>query len=122
MIQQECKLKVSDNSGAKRVKCIKVLGGSRRRYARVGDVIVCSIQETEPNGKVKKGTVCKAVIVRTKNPIHRKDGQHLRFDENCCVLINAKNEPEGTRVFGSCPVEVRKRGFSKIASLAPEVI
>lgn len=122
MIQQETQLKVADNSGAKRVKCFKVLGGSRRRYAGVGDIIVCSVREAEPNSNVKKGDVVKAVIVRTTRYIKRKDGTKLRFDENSCVLIDDKNNPRGTRIFGPVAREVRDREFLKIASLAPEVI
>lgn len=122
MIQQETELKVADNSGAKRVKCFKVLGGTRRRYAGVGDIIVCSVKDADPRGSVKKGDVVKAVIVRTKRYIRRKDGSKLRFDENSCVLIDDKNNPRGTRIFGPVAREVRDREFVKIASLAPEVI
>lgn len=122
MIQQETKLKVADNSGAKRVKCFKVLGGSKRRYAHVGDIIVCSVQEADPEGGVKKGDVVKAVIVRTAAPIRRNDGTILKFDTNACVLIDDKNNPRGTRIFGPVAREVRDRDFLKIASLAPEVI
>lgn len=122
MIQQETQLEVADNSGAKRVKCFKVLGGSKRRYAHVGDVIVCSVKDATPDGSVKKGDVVKAVIVRTKSYIKRKDGSKLRFDTNSCVLIDDKNNPRGTRVFGPVAREVREREFLKIASLAPEVI
>lgn len=122
MIQQETELKVADNSGAKRVKCIKVRGGTRRRYAQVGDVIVCSVREADPDGQVKKGDVVKAVIVRTRYYIKRKDGTKLRFDTNSCVLIDDKNNPRGTRIFGPVAREVRDRDFLKIASLAPEVI
>lgn len=122
MIQQETQLKVADNSGAKRVKCIKVRGGTRRRYAHVGDVIVCSVQEADPDGEVKKGDVVKAVIVRSKSYIKRPDGTKLRFDTNSCVLIDDKNNPKGTRIFGPVAREVRDRDFLKIASLAPEVI
>ena len=122
MIQQETQLKVADNSGAKRVKCFKVLGGSRRRYAQVGDIIVCSVKDAEPDGGVKKGDVVKAVIVRTKSYIKRKDGTKLKFDSNACVLIDDKNNPRGTRIFGPVAREVRDREFLKIASLAPEVI
>jgi large subunit ribosomal protein L14 len=122
MIQQETQLKVADNTGAKRVKCFKVLGGSRRRYAGVGDIIICSVKEADPNSNVKKGDVVKAVIVRTKRYIKRKDGTKLRFDENSCVLIDDKNNPRGTRIFGPVAREVRDREFLKIASLAPEVI
>ena len=122
MIQQETQLKVADNSGAKRVKCFKVLGGSRRRYASVGDIIICAVQEAEPEGGVKKGDVVKAVIVRQKKYIKRADGTWLRFDSNACVLIDDKNNPKGTRIFGPVAREVRDRDFLKIASLAPEVI
>lgn len=122
MIQQETQLKVADNSGAKRVKCFKVLGGSKRRYAHVGDIIVCSVQDAEPEAGVKKGDVVKAVIVRTRDYIKRPDGTHLRFDTNACVLIDDKNNPRGTRIFGPVAREVRDKDFLKIASLAPEVI
>lgn len=122
MIQQETELEVADNSGAKRVKCFKVLRGSKRRYAGIADVIICSVQEASPDGSVKKGDVVKAVIVRTKSYIKRKDGTKLRFDTNSCVLIDDKNNPRGTRVFGPVAREVRDRDFLKISSLAPEVI
>lgn len=122
MIQQETELEVADNSGAKRVKCFKVLGGSRRRYAHVGDIIVCSVRDAAPESAVKKGDVVRAVIVRTKSYISRPDGSKLRFDTNSCVLIDDKNNPRGTRVFGPVAREVRERDFLKIASLAPEVI
>lgn len=122
MIQQESELEVADNSGAKRVKCFKVLGGSRRRYAGLGDIIVCSVRDASPESAVKKGDVVRAVIVRTKSYIKRKDGTKLRFDTNSCVLIDEKNNPRGTRVFGPVAREVRERDFLKIASLAPEVI
>jgi large subunit ribosomal protein L14 len=122
MIQQESELEVADNSGAKKVKCFKVLGGSKRRYAAVGDVIVCSVRDAEPNGDAKKGDVVKAVIVRTRNYIRRKDGSKLRFDTNSCVLIDEKGNPKGTRIFGPVAREVRDRGYLKISSLAPEVI
>lgn len=122
MIQQETQLKVADNSGAKRVKCFKVLGGSKRRYAQVGDIIVCSVQDADPEGGVKKGDVVKAVIVRTRHYIKRSDGTYLKFDTNACVLIDDKNNPRGTRIFGPVAREVRDRDFLKIASLAPEVI
>lgn len=122
MIQQESKLEVADNSGAKRVKCIKVLGGSKRRTSQVGDIIICAVQEATPDGSVKKGDVVRAVIVRTTNYIRRADGSKLRFDTNSCVLIDDKNNPRGTRVFGTIAREVRERDFLKIASLAPEVI
>jgi large subunit ribosomal protein L14 len=122
MIQQETELEVADNSGAKLVKCIKVLGGSRRRYAAVGDIIVCSIREVAAGSAVTKGDVAKAVIVRTKNYIRRKDGSKLRFDSNSCVLLDDKNNPRGTRIFGPIAREVRDREFLKIASMAIEVI
>ena len=122
MIQQESQLKVADNTGAKKVKCFKVLGGSRRRYATVGDVIVCSVRDVEPDSSVKKGDVVKAVIVRTRNDIRRKDGSKLRFDTNSCVIIDDKGNPKGTRIFGPVAREIRDRGFIKISSLAPEVI
>lgn len=121
-IQQESRLKVADNTGAKSVKCFKVLGGSRRRYAYVGDIIVCSVKEAEPDGSVKKGEVVKAVIVRTKAYLSRPDGSKLRFDTNSCVLIDDKGNPRGTRIFGPVAREVRDRGYVKISSLAPEVI
>ncbi len=122
MIQQESELIVADNSGAKRVKCFKVLKGTRRRYARVGDVVVCSVKEADPKGNVKKGAVVKAVIVRSKSHIRRKDGSVLRFYDNSCVIIDEKQNPQGTRVFGPIAREVREQGFIKISSLAPEVI
>ena len=122
MLQQETQLKVADNSGAKKVKCFKVLGGSKRRYAGVGDIIVCSVREAEPNSSVKKGDVVKAVIVRTKRYIKRSDGSWLRFDGNSCVIIDDKGNPKGTRIFGPVAREVRDRGYIKISSLAPEVI
>lgn len=122
MIQQETELEVADNSGAKRVKCIKVLGGTRRRYANVGDIIVCSVREAVPGGGVNKGDVVRAVIVRTRYYIKRQDGTKLRFDENSCVLLDDKNNPRGTRIFGPIAREVRDRDFLKIASMAIEVI
>lgn len=122
MIQQETELEVADNSGAKRVKCFKVLRGSKRRYAGIGDIIICSVKEASPDGSVKKGDVVRAVIVRTKSYIKRKDGTKLRFDKNSCVLIDEKNNPRGTRIFGPVAREVRDRDFLKISSLAPEVI
>ncbi|CCB89995.1 MAG: 50S ribosomal protein L14 [Simkania sp.] len=122
MIQQETQLEVADNSGAKRVKCFKVLRGTRRRYATVGDVIVCSVKEADPKGSVKKGDVIKAVIVRSKSYIRRKDGSMIRFYDNSCVIIDDKQNPKGTRIFGPVAREVRDRGFLKISSLAPEVI
>jgi large subunit ribosomal protein L14 len=122
MIQQETRLKVADNSGAKEVKCFKVLGGSKRRYARVGDIIVCSVKEADPKGSVKKGDKIKAVIVRTKGFIKRSDGSRLRFYDNACIIVDDKNNPKGSRVFGSVAREIRDKGFIKICSLAPEVI
>ncbi|MFW6011870.1 MAG: 50S ribosomal protein L14 [Desulfosalsimonas sp.] len=122
MIQAETRLSVADNSGAKEVYCIKVLGGSRRRYASIGDIIVVSIKEAIPNSKVKKGDVVKAVVVRTKKEIRRIDGSFIRFDENSAVLINQNREPIGTRIFGPVARELRARRFMKIISLAPEVL
>jgi large subunit ribosomal protein L14 len=122
MIQQESELDVADNSGAKRVKCFKVLKGSKRRYADVGDIIICSVKDADTNGTVKKGEVVRAVIVRTRNYIRRADGSFLRFYDNSCVIIDDKNNPRGTRIFGPVAREVRECGFVKISSLAPEVI
>lgn len=122
MIQEETELDVADNSGAKRVKCFRVLGGSKRRYANIGDIIICSVKEAEPQGAIKKGEVVRAVIVRTRNYIRRPDGSLLRFYDNSCVLIDDKNNPKGTRIFGPIAREVRDVGFVKISSLAPEVI
>lgn len=122
MIQQETKLTVADNSGAKVLYCIKVLGGSRRRYARVGDIIVVSVKEAIPNAKVKKGDVLKAVVVRTSKEIRRPDGSYIRFDDNSAVLINNNREPIGTRIFGPVARELRAKRFMKIISLAPEVL
>jgi len=122
MIQQETRLTVADNSGAKVVYCIKVLGGSRRRYASVGDIIVVSVKEAIPNAKVKKGDVLKAVVVRTKKELRRPDGSYIRFDENSAVLINPNKEPIGTRIFGPVARELRAKRFMKIISLAPEVL
>src|SRR3989338_2431788 len=122
MIQQETELQVADNTGAKRVKCFKVLGGSRRRYANVGDTIVCSVKESDPTASAKKVTVVRAVIVRTTAYIKREDGSKLKFDTNSCVIIDEKGNPKGTRIFGPVAREVRDRGYLKISSLAPEVI
>jgi large subunit ribosomal protein L14 len=122
MIQTETWLKVADNSGAKRVMCIKVLGGTRKRYATVGDVIIVSIKEALPNSKVKKGDVARAVIVRTAKEVRRQDGSYIKFDDNSAVLINQQREPIGTRIFGPVARELRARNFMKIVSLAPEVI
>ena len=122
MIQQESILNVADNSGARKVMCIKVLGGTRRRYARVGDVIVASVKEALPTSKVKKGDVVRAVVVRTAKEIGRPDGTYIRFDDNSAVLINNQMEPLGTRVFGPVARELRAKKFTKIISLAPEVL
>src|SRR3990167_8233017 len=116
MIQQETNLEVADNSGAKRVRCFKVLGGTRRRYAKVGDIIVCAVKEADPKGAVKKGDVVRAVIVRTKSYIRRPDGSFLRFYDNSCVIIDDKDNPRGTRIFGPVAREVREGGFVKISS------
>ncbi len=122
MIQQETSLVVADNSGAKKVKCIKVLGGSGKKYASIGDIIVVAVKSAIPNGNVKKGDVSKAVVVRTKKEIRRKDGSYIRFDENAAVLLNNQNEPRGTRIFGPVARELREKKFMKIVSLAPEVL
>ncbi len=122
MIQQETNLEVADNTGAKKVRCFKVLKGSKRRYAGVGDVIICSVKEADPKGSVKKGEVVRAVIVRTCKAIARADGSQLKFFDNSCVLIDDKDNPRGTRIFGPVAREVRENGFVKISSLAPEVI
>ena len=122
MIQTQTVLDVADNSGAKRVMCIRVLGGSRRKYASVGDIIVASVKEAIPNSKVKKGDVIKAVVVRTAREMRRPDGSYIRFDTNSAVLLNAQKEPIGTRIFGPVARELRARKFMKIISLAPEVL
>ncbi len=122
MIQQETNLLVADNTGAKKVRCFKVLGGSRKRYASVGEIIVCAVKEADSKGSVKKGEVVKAVIVRTKSYVRRPDGSLLPFYDNSCVIIDEKNNPKGTRIFGPIAREVRDSGFIKISSLAPEVI
>ena len=122
MIQQESRLKVADNSGAKEVLCIKVLGGSKRRYASIGDQIVVTVKEASPGGNVKKGTVTKAVVVRTKKEIRRKDGTYIRFDDNAVVLLNSSEEPRGSRIFGPVARELRDRDYMRIVSLAPEVL
>ncbi len=122
MIQSETKLTVADNSGARVLYCIKVLGGSRRRYASIGDIIVVSVKDAIPNAKVKKGDVLKAVVVRTAKEIRRPDGSYIRFDDNSAVLINNQREPLGTRIFGPVARELRAKRFMKIVSLAPEVL
>ena len=122
MIQMQTVLDVADNSGAKKVGCIKILGGTRRRYASLGDVIVVSVKDAIPNSKIRKGEVVKAVIVRTASPYRRRDGSYIRFDQNAAVLINEAKEPVGTRVFGPVARELRDKKFMKIVSLAPEVI
>lgn len=122
MIQMQTELDVADNSGAKKLTCVKVLGGSRRRYATIGDVVVVAIREAIPNAKVKKGDVARAVIVRTAKEIPRPDGSYIRFDNNSAVLITAQNEPVGTRIFGPVARELRTKRFMKIVSLAPEVL
>ena len=122
MIQVQTELNVADNTGARIVECIKVLGGSKRRYASVGDVIVVTIKKAIPGGIVKKGEVTKAVVVRTRKELRRKDGSYIRFDDNAAVLINSQKEPQGTRVFGPIARELREKRFMKILSLAPEVI
>jgi large subunit ribosomal protein L14 len=122
MVQQESRLKVADNSGAKEVLCIRVLGGTRRRYASVGDKIVVSVKHATPGGNIKKGTVSTAVVVRTKKEVRRPDGSYIRFDENSCVLLNTTDEPRGTRIFGPVARELRDKQYMKIVSLAPEVL
>lgn len=122
MIQQESRLGVCDNSGAKEILCIRVLGGTRRRYARVGDIIVASVKEANPQGNVKKKSIVKAVIVRTKNEIRRKDGSTIKFDDNAAVIIGDDKMPKATRIFGPVPRELRDLGYAKIISLAPEVL
>jgi large subunit ribosomal protein L14 len=122
MIQMQTSLEVADNSGAKRLSCIKVLGGTRRRYASLGDVIIVSVKEAIPNSKVKKGSVMRAVIVRTVKEVRRQDGSYIKFDDNSAVLINPQNEPVGTRIFGPVARELRAKKFMKIISLAPEVL
>lgn len=122
MVQQESRLKVADNSGAKEVLCIRVLGGTKRRYARVGDKIVVSVKSALPTGQMKKGAVSKAVVVRTRKELRRKDGSYIRFDENACVLLNNQDEPRASRIFGPVARELRDKKFMKIVSLAPEVL
>jgi large subunit ribosomal protein L14 len=122
MIQQESRLTVCDNSGAKEILCIRVLGGTRRRYAGIGDVIVATVKDAAPTGTVKKKSVVRAVVVRTRNVIKRKDGSTIRFDDNAAVIINEEMLPRGTRIFGPVPRELREKGYAKIISLAPEVL
>ena len=122
MIQQETRLTVADNSGAKEVLCIKVLGGTRKKYAKLGDLIVVTVKKAIPGGIVKKGEVTKAVIVRTRKELRRKDGSYIRFDDNAAVILNAQNEPKGTRIFGPVARELRDGGYMKIISMAPEVL
>jgi large subunit ribosomal protein L14 len=122
MIAQESRLKVADNTGAKEVLCIRVLGGSGRRYARLGDVIVATVKDAIPGGSVKRGEVVKAVVVRTRKEIRRQDGTYIRFDDNACVIINDQQQPRGTRIFGPVGRELRERRFMRIVSLAPEVL
>ncbi len=122
MIQQETRLGVCDNSGAKEILCIRVLGGSRKRYARVGDIIVATVKQAAPNGQVKKKTVIRAVVVRTRNQIRRKDGSTIKFDDNAAVVIGDDKLPKATRIFGPVPRELRDQGYAKIVSLAPEVL
>jgi large subunit ribosomal protein L14 len=122
MIQQETRLIVCDNSGAKEILCIRVLGGTRRRYAGVGDIIVATVKQANPSGTVKKKTVVKAVVVRTRNQVRRKDGSTIRFDDNAAVIISDDKQLRGTRIFGPVPRELRDMGYSKIVSLAPEVL
>jgi large subunit ribosomal protein L14 len=122
MIQQESRLSVCDNSGAKEILCIKVLGGTRRRYARVGDVIVASVKQAAPGGNIKKKSVIRAVVVRTKDKVRRKDGSSIAFDDNSAVIIDSDKQPKATRIFGPVPRELRDKGYTKIISLAPEVL
>jgi large subunit ribosomal protein L14 len=122
MIQMQSMLAVADNSGARKVQCIKVLGGSKRRYAGLGDIIVCPVKEAIPNGQVKKGEVVRCVIVRVKKEVRRDDGSYIRFDQNACVLVDANGAPRGTRIFGPVARELRERKFTKIVSLAPETL
>jgi len=122
MVQQESRLRVADNSGAKEVLCIKVLGGTRRRYASIGDQIIVTVKDAMPSGGIKKGTVATAVVVRTKKEIKRKDGSYIRFDDNACVILKPDGEPRGTRIFGPVARELRGGDFMKILSLAPEVL
>ena len=122
MIQSETKLKVADNTGAKELLCFKVLGGSKRKYASVGDIVVVSVKQAIPGGMVKKGETSRAVIVRTRKEVRRRDGSYVRFDDNAAVLLTSAEEPRGTRIFGPVAIELRERGFMRIISMAPEVI
>ena len=122
MIQQESRLNVADNSGAKQVLCIRVLGGTKRRYARVGDLIIASVKAADPHANVKKGDVVRCVVVRTRKEVRRRDGSYIRFDDNAAVLVSPEGEPRGTRIFGPVARELRERQFMKIVSLAPEVL
>jgi large subunit ribosomal protein L14 len=122
MIQEETVLSVADNTGARKVKCFRVLGGTKRRYASIGDIVVCSVRQAIPNSPIKKGTVQKAVIVRTKKSVRRIDGTYIRFDDNAAVILDERFEPKGTRIFGPVARELREEGYMKIVSLAPEVL
>ncbi len=122
MIQEYSILKVADNTGARKVMCFRVLGGTKRRYASIGDIIVCSVKDAAPNAQIKKGDIARAVVVRTKKPIRRKDGSYIRFDDNAAVIIDANREPRGTRIFGPVARELREKQYMKIVSLASEVI
>ena len=122
MLQQQSRMKVADNTGAKELMCIRVLGGTGRRYARIGDVVVCAVKKATPGGVVKKGDVVKAVVVRTKQPLRRADGSYIRFDENAAVIIKEDKNPRGTRIFGPIARELREKDYLKILSLAPEVL
>lgn len=122
MIQEYSILKVADNTGARKVMCFRILGGTGRRYASIGDIIVCSVKDAAPNGQLKKGDIARAVVVRTKQPIRRKDGSYIRFDDNAAVIIDAQREPRGTRIFGPVARELREKQYMKIVSLASEVL
>ena len=122
MIQMQTMLTVADNSGARRVRCIKVIGGSKRRYAGLGDVIICAVQEAQPNGNIKKGDVVRCVVVRTKKEVRRADGSYIKFDQNACFVIGADGAPKGTRIFGPVARELREKKYMKIVSLAPETL
>ena len=122
MIKEYSILNVADNTGARRVMCFRILGGTRRKYASIGDIIVCSVKDATPNGQIKKGEVVKAVIVRTKKPVRRKDGSYIKFDDNAAVIIDAQKEPSGTRIFGPVARELREKQYMKIISLASEVL